>query len=150
MTLAVFSCIAIVASAAVGFSAAVADAPAQGASSLAIAVAPFERAVPSGAAVPDIEKLLADRIGTQGVQRIVGPRELAVEGPGAEAAVGEAIGLVLPDGVVKDFFLRSVEASIGPATVDLVAFSFTLGFSLNVNLMAVLGVVLATYLFRWY
>ena len=65
-------------------------------------------------------------------------------------AIGEAIGLVLPEGVVKDFFLRSVTAGVGPATVNLVAFTFTLGFSLKVNLMAVLGVVLATYLFRWY
>ncbi len=65
-------------------------------------------------------------------------------------AVGEAIGLILPDGVVKEFFLRSVTASIGPTTVDLVVFTFTLGFSINVNLMAVLGVVFATYLFRWY
>ena len=65
-------------------------------------------------------------------------------------AIGEAIGLVLPDGVVKNFFLRSVTTSLGPATVDLVAFTFTLGFSLNINLMAVLGVVLAIYLFRWY
>jgi hypothetical protein len=65
-------------------------------------------------------------------------------------AIGEAVGLVLPEGVVKEFFLRSVSASIGPATVDLVAFSFTLGFAVKVNLMAVLGVVLATYLFRWY
>jgi hypothetical protein len=65
-------------------------------------------------------------------------------------AVGEAIGLVLPEGVVKNFFLRSVSASIGPATVDLVAFTFTIGFSLKVNLMAVLGVVVSSYLFRWY
>lgn len=65
-------------------------------------------------------------------------------------AIGEAIGLMLPDGVVKSFFLRCVTTSLGPATVDLVAFTFTLGFSLNVNLMAVLGVVLAIYLFRWY
>ena len=65
-------------------------------------------------------------------------------------AVGEGIGLILPDGVVKSFFLRSVTASLGPTTVDLVAFTFTLGFSLNVNLMAVLGVVFAVYLFRWY
>ena len=63
-------------------------------------------------------------------------------------AIGEAIGLMLPDGVVKSFFLRSVTTSLGPATVDLVAFTFTLGFSLNVNLMAVLGGVLAIYLFR--
>jgi uncharacterized membrane protein len=65
-------------------------------------------------------------------------------------AVGEAIGLILPDGVVKNFFLRSVSASIGPATLNLVAFTFTLGFSLKVNLMGVLGVVVSSYLFRWY
>ena len=65
-------------------------------------------------------------------------------------AVGEAIGLILPDGVVKNFFLRSVNASIGPATLNLVAFTFTLGFSLKVNLMGVLGVVVSSYLFRWY
>lgn len=65
-------------------------------------------------------------------------------------AIGEAIGLVLPEGVVKSFFLRSVATTLGPATVDLVAFTFTLGFSLKINLMAVLGVVLSIYLFRWY
>ncbi|MGH2570988.1 MAG: DUF4321 domain-containing protein [bacterium] len=65
-------------------------------------------------------------------------------------AVGEAIGLILPDGVVKNFFLRSVAASVGPATVNLVAFTFTLGFSLKINLMSVLGVVVSSYLFRWY
>jgi hypothetical protein len=65
-------------------------------------------------------------------------------------AVGEAIGLILPDGVVKEFFLRSVAFAVGPATIDLVAFTFTVGFSVKINLMAVLGVVFATYLFRWY
>jgi len=79
MTRAVFSCIAFAMSVAIGFSAAAADAHAPAVSSIAIAVAPFERNVPPGAAVPDIETLLADRLGTQGVQRIVGPVELAVE-----------------------------------------------------------------------
>lgn len=65
-------------------------------------------------------------------------------------AVGEGIGHLLPPGVVKDFFLNSVSTSVGPATIDVVAFAFTLGFSLKVNVMAVLGVVFATYLFRWY
>jgi hypothetical protein len=66
------------------------------------------------------------------------------------AAVGEAIALLLPEGVVKEFFLRSVVASVGPGTLNLVAFSVTLGFSVKVNLMAVLGMVLAAYIFRWY
>jgi lipopolysaccharide transport protein LptA len=79
MTRAVFSCIAFAMSVAIGFSAAATDEPAPQASSIAIAVAPFERDAPPGAALPDIETLLADRLGTQGVQRIVGPGELAVE-----------------------------------------------------------------------
>ncbi|MDP6529848.1 MAG: DUF4321 domain-containing protein [Gemmatimonadota bacterium] len=66
------------------------------------------------------------------------------------AIVGEAIGLILPDGVVKEFFLLSVGTSVGPATVNLVALSFTVGFTVKINLMAVLGVVFATYLLRWY
>jgi len=79
MTRAVLSCIAFAMSVAIGFSAAAADEPAPEVSSITIAVAPFERDAPPGAAVPDIETLLADRLGTQGVQRIVGPGELAVE-----------------------------------------------------------------------
>ena len=47
-------------------------------------------------------------------------------------------------------FLWSVVAGVGPATFNLVVFTFTIGFSININLMAVLGVVFATYLFRWY
>jgi lipopolysaccharide transport protein LptA len=76
---AVSSCIAFAVTVAVGFSAASAEPPVRDVSSLAIAVAPFEREAPPGAVVPDIETLLADRIGTQGVSRIVGPGEFAVE-----------------------------------------------------------------------
>ncbi len=65
-------------------------------------------------------------------------------------AAGEAIAVLLPEGVVKEFFLRSVVASFGPGTMNLVAFSITFGFSLKVNVMAVLGMILAAYLFRWY
>ena len=65
-------------------------------------------------------------------------------------ALGEAIAVLLPEGVVKEFFLRSVLASIGPGTLNLVAFSVTFGMSFKVNVMAVLGMILAAYLFRWY
>lgn len=64
--------------------------------------------------------------------------------------VGEAIAFLIPEGVVKEFFLRSIVASLGPGTLNLVAFSVTLGLSLKVNLMAVLGMILAAYIFRWY
>ena len=65
-------------------------------------------------------------------------------------ALGEAIAVLLPEGVVKEFFLRSVVASIGPGTLNLVAFTITFGMSFKVNVMAVLGMILAAYLFRWY
>jgi hypothetical protein len=66
------------------------------------------------------------------------------------SALGRGIGHLLPEGVVKRFFLESVTASLGPATLDLVAFALTLGFSLTINVLAILGVIFAVYLFRWY
>lgn len=41
-----------------------------------IGVAPFEGVAPPGAGVPDLATLLADRLGTRGVGRIVGPAQL--------------------------------------------------------------------------
>ena len=64
--------------------------------------------------------------------------------------IGEIIGLLMPVGVVKEFFLRSVDAQLGPVTLDLHAFSITLGFGLRLNIVSVLGVALVAYLFRWY
>jgi hypothetical protein len=66
------------------------------------------------------------------------------------AAVGEALREVLPDGVVKRFFVESVAWGLGPGTLNLVVVTFTVGFSVKVNVMSVLGVVLAAYIFRWY
>lgn len=66
------------------------------------------------------------------------------------SAVGAALEHVLPDGVVKRFLVESVGWGIEPRTIDLVVLTFTLGFSVSVNVMGVLGVVLAIYLFRWY
>jgi lipopolysaccharide transport protein LptA len=56
---------------------------------LAVAVAPFERVAAPDAAVPEVDTLLADRIGTRGVARIVGPGQLTVAAdaePDAETA----------------------------------------------------------------
>ena len=64
--------------------------------------------------------------------------------------IGEIIGLLMPEGVIKEFFIRSVRASVGPLTLDLHAFSVTLGFALKLNIISVLGVCLVAYLFRWY
>ena len=65
------------------------------------------------------------------------------------SALGEVLGLILPEGVVKEFFLRSADFGVGPGTLNLVVFSFTLGFTLKVNVIGVIGIGLVAYFLRW-
>lgn len=65
--------------------------------------------------------------------------------------VGEVIGLLLPEGkVIRDVFVSSTDFHVGPLHLDLVVFSFTVGFSLRVNLMSAVGVFLVALVLRWY
>ena len=66
------------------------------------------------------------------------------------SALGQLLGVVLPSGVVRDFFVRAVTPGLTqPVTVDLLVMTLTLGFTLNLNIMALLGVVLMAYILRW-
>ncbi len=62
------------------------DATPEGA--LRMGVAPFESVAPPGEEVPDVATLLADRIGTRGADRVVGPGQLAA-GADAEPAAAD-------------------------------------------------------------
>ena len=64
--------------------------------------------------------------------------------------VGEILGFVLPEGVVKQFFLLSKTISIGPGTVDLIMFRFTFGFSITLNVISLIGIGVAYYILRWW
>jgi hypothetical protein len=65
--------------------------------------------------------------------------------------VGEVIGLLLPEGMtIRDVFVNSTSLHLGPMHVDLVVFSLTLGLSLKVNLMSVVGIFVVWLLFRWF
>ena len=64
--------------------------------------------------------------------------------------IGEVIGLLLPEGIVHDFFLKAVTPAFGPATLDLVLFSITFGFTLKLNVIGIVGIFIAAYLVRWY
>ncbi len=64
--------------------------------------------------------------------------------------LGELLGLVLPEGVVKEFFTRSWSPEFGPATLNLMLLSLTLGLSLKVNVSGAIGVGLAIYFLKWY
>jgi hypothetical protein len=63
--------------------------------------------------------------------------------------LGEVLALILPEGVVKEFFLRSAQFGVGPVTLNLVIFTLTLGFSIKLNAISVLGIGIAAYLLRW-
>jgi hypothetical protein len=66
-------------------------------------------------------------------------------------AVGEAVGLLMPEGkVVRDVFVNSTDFHLGPLHIDLVVFSFTFGFSLKVNLMSAVGVFVMALVLRWF
>jgi len=65
------------------------------------------------------------------------------------SALGEVLAYVLPVGVVKDFFLRAAHLSLGPATLNLIVMTFTIGFSFKLNVISVLGVVITAYFLRW-
>lgn len=65
------------------------------------------------------------------------------------SAFGEFLAFVLPDGVVKQALIKSAIASIGPGTLDIVVFSITIGFSITVNFVGVIGILIAAYILRW-
>jgi uncharacterized membrane-anchored protein len=63
--------------------------------------------------------------------------------------LGDVLGLILPEGVVKQFFLKSASFSVGPAALDLRVISLTLGFALHINITGVLGIIIVAYFLRW-
>lgn len=63
--------------------------------------------------------------------------------------LGEGIGVILPEGPVKTFFLKSLWVGFSPVTINLHLLSFTIGFHLKFNLMSVLGIVFFSYLLKW-
>jgi hypothetical protein len=64
--------------------------------------------------------------------------------------LGELIRMSLPDGVVKDVFLRSIDIMLGPAVIDLIMFSVTLGFTLKFNFIGIIGLGVAYYILRFW
>ena len=65
------------------------------------------------------------------------------------SALGEVIAYILPSGVVKQFFLKSATASVGPGTLNIIILTLTLGFSIKLNVMGVIGIFIAAYILRW-
>jgi len=63
---------------------------------------------------------------------------------------GEVIGLILPEGVVKQFFLKSIEPGFENFELKLLVIYINLTLTLKLNIVSVLGIALAAYILRWY
>ena len=63
--------------------------------------------------------------------------------------IGQAIGMILPEGIVKSFFLNYVSFGFSPFKVDLYFIKFTLGLMFRFNIMSIIGVLILGYLLRW-
>ena len=55
----------------------------------------------------------------------------------------------LPDSAARDFLPTSVEASLGPLSVDLIAIAFTLGpISITLNVLTLVGISVVAMIAR--
>lgn len=65
--------------------------------------------------------------------------------------LGEAIGLFLdPEGMAYRLFVKPQEFGFGPAPINLIIFTFTVGLQVQVNLMSVVGIFVVAQLLRWF
>jgi hypothetical protein len=55
----------------------------------------------------------------------------------------------LPDSAARDFLTTSVEATLGPFSIDLVAVAFTIGpLVLSINVLTLVGVAIVAFVAR--
>ncbi|MCF7807776.1 MAG: DUF4321 domain-containing protein [Candidatus Marinimicrobia bacterium] len=68
--------------------------------------------------------------------------------------LGDLAAAILPESVVRDFFVLAFDSSnyglAKPFVLDLHLFSITFGFTIRVNFMGVVGMGVAYYLLRYY
>ncbi|MBL8025610.1 MAG: DUF4321 domain-containing protein [Fibrobacteres bacterium] len=69
--------------------------------------------------------------------------------------LGQALGLLLPESTPKAFLLESYSPSFGfldngPLIIDLFVIKIKFGVQFTFNIVGVIGVAVASYIFRWY
>jgi len=60
--------------------------------------------------------------------------------------IGEILWRIVPQGAVRDLFLKPLNFGFSPFTLDLAIFQFTLGFIMHFHLMTVFFIFLTIYL----
>jgi hypothetical protein len=62
--------------------------------------------------------------------------------------VGELLGTYLPEGGVKNFFLKSIFFGLEPSVLNLHILTLTFGLILKINVLTVIGVIAAGFFLR--
>lgn len=63
--------------------------------------------------------------------------------------LGEILRVISPPGILHDIFLKGYHIGINPPlTIDIHMLTFTIGFTLQVNLLTLLGIILGIYTFK--
>jgi hypothetical protein len=65
--------------------------------------------------------------------------------------LGHVVALVLPDGVVKEFFTKTGDLQFFKDNeLDIGVIYLKLSFTLKVSVIGIIGIIVAIYLLRWY
>ncbi len=69
--------------------------------------------------------------------------------------MGELLGWLLPESVVKDFFLKSINFSLGgyrgePMTFDFIMFVIKFGLKVTFNFTSIIGFASSYYFLRYF
>ena len=75
----------------------------------------------------------------------------------AGTLVGELLGLILPEGVVKDFFLTGVSFNLGGLigndsgviVLNMIMFTIQFGLAIKMNFTSIIGLAGAYYFLRY-
>ncbi|MEA3369139.1 MAG: DUF4321 domain-containing protein [Candidatus Ratteibacteria bacterium] len=62
--------------------------------------------------------------------------------------VSEIIGLVIPEGKVRQFFITGPVLTLAPSTWNLIVLTITFGFHLKINICSALGIIAGVFIFR--
>jgi hypothetical protein len=63
--------------------------------------------------------------------------------------LGEILRLFSPEGLLKEMFLKGYSIGLNPPmTLDLRLFTLTLGFTIQMNLFSLLGIIFGIYMYK--
>ena len=67
-------------------------------------------------------------------------------------ALSQLLGSVFPEGVVKDFFLKSAQIGWGKSDewIDLNIIKFKTGLYINVSVVSLIGMMISWYFLRYF